>query len=194
MSHARRTGSVCLVALALLFAARAARLDASERTSHVRVLDGGLRTLIADALSQSDTFRNLVARLDAEPIRVFVRCEPFLARGVSAAGLNFVASAPGVRYVGVFIRCGMPSRVQLPLIAHELQHALEVAGSPDIVDAASLAAHYQGVGFETFNDGHQRAWETDAARAVQYRVEQEVFNAPARQRGPELVQRSAANE
>ncbi len=193
MSHARRTGCACLVALALLLAANVARLSASERDSHIRVLDGGLEALLADAVPQSATLRTLIARLDAEPIRVYVRCEPRLSRGVSPAGLHFVASVPGVRYVGVFIRCGLASRVQLPLLAHELQHALEVAGAPEIVDAASLAAHYQGIGFETFNDGHQRAWETDAARAVQYQVEQEVFNTPARRRSPELVQRTAAN-
>ena len=84
--------------------------------------------------------------------------------------LHFAATAPGVRYLRVRVRQDV-SRAQLVgLLAHELQHATEVAAAPDVVDTKTLDDLYDRIGFELSRGQH----ETDAARAVGDRVRREV--------------------
>jgi hypothetical protein len=45
---------------------------------------------------------------------------------------------------------------------------------PEIVDSDSMELFYESVGFESGRDGSHRAFETEAARAVQQRVADEL--------------------
>jgi len=94
--------------------------------------------------------------------------------------LNFVSSVGGVRYVQVIIRCWLPTRRQLSFLAHELQHALEIATNSEIAGADSMESYYTDVGFQTFIDGVHRGFETDAAIAVQNQVDREMNEKPPR--------------
>jgi hypothetical protein len=88
--------------------------------------------------------------------------------------LNFVTSVNDVRYVRVDINVTLAPRRQVALLAHELQHALEIAGRPEITDVEAMESVFEDIGFQSFEDGQHRSYETDAALEVQETVEQEL--------------------
>jgi hypothetical protein len=159
---------------ALCIALSAATPFAAEDTLHVHVGDRSLTTLMERGMAGSGTFRSLVAQLDAAPIQVLVRCDSFMPEGLSGH-LNLVTSVGSVRYVRVAIRCSLPVRKQLSMLAHELQHALEIAINPEIVDADSMESYYADVGFLTRIDNTHRSFETDAALEIERLVYQEMM-------------------
>jgi hypothetical protein len=113
---------------------------------HVRTTDPTLTALIQDGVRTSPTFRALVERLIASDVVVYLRCEHQIATHADGR-LTFAASAGGLRYVVVRVR-RMPSRTHLlALIGHELQHAVEIADTPAIVDGPSLAREYERRGY-----------------------------------------------
>ena len=69
----------------------------------------------------------------------------------------------GVRYVRVELDCRFSDRVQIGLLAHELQHAREIAGRVGILDVDSMQAYYEEFGFQSYYDGRHTSYETDAA-------------------------------
>jgi len=88
--------------------------------------------------------------------------------------LNFVTSVHGMRYVRVDIDCTLSPRRQIALLAHELQHALEIGERTDIHDAEGMELLYEEIGFQSFENGSHRSYETDAAKAIQRAVEDEL--------------------
>src|SRR6476660_2942860 len=101
--------------------------DASVR--HVRATEPRILALITAGLSRSATLQRLVATLDASDVVVYVaarRSRPalggYLAHHVTVAG--------EYRYLRVAIDVQGTDNRLIPLLAHELQHALEVAQSP----------------------------------------------------------------
>jgi hypothetical protein len=61
--------------------------------------------------------------------------------------LTFLTKAAGYRYV--VVRMAQFSRLQqIAMMAHELQHAVEIADTPAIVDGPSLVREYRQIGYE----------------------------------------------
>ena len=183
--------ALAVVGTALSMALNTAPTFAGEGHARVHTGDRDLKALMERGAAGSETFRSLLDQLDAAPIQVFARCDSFMPDGL-AGRLDFVASVGGVRYVRVAIRCTFASRQQLSFLAHELQHALEIANNPDIADADSMESYYAAAGFQTHIDGvNQRGFETDAAIAVQHRVDHELSDRPSRNDDARTGQRSA---
>jgi hypothetical protein len=112
----------------------------------VRTADPGLRRLLVDGIRDSKTLRALVDRIEASDVVVYLRCQGRRVPGV-AGRLRFLASTPDIRYV-VIDMTWLGSRVQqVALLAHELQHAVEIADTPAIVDDQSLAREYRRIGY-----------------------------------------------
>ena len=78
------------------------------------------------------------------------------------ARLTFVTSVNDVRYV-LDINVTLAPRRQIALLAHELQHALEIADRPEITDVEAMESFFEDIGFQSFEDGRHRSYETDAA-------------------------------
>ena len=151
---------------------------AADYDSHIRISDHRLKTLVELGTFRSETFRHLVAALDAAPVLVFVGCDLRLPVRLSAR-LTFVTSVAALRYVRVDIACALPSRRQVPLLAHEFQHALEIGLASDITDLDSMEEHYESVGFQTYGDKSHKSFETDAALRVEQRVKDELYGSRA---------------
>jgi hypothetical protein len=110
----------------------------------IRTTDRRLRALLDDGLRTSPTLRALVARLTLSDVVVYLRCDGPSER--VGGRLTFVSSAGGLRYV--VVRMARLSRLQqIAIIAHELQHAIEIADAPAIVDGDSLVREYQRIGY-----------------------------------------------
>jgi hypothetical protein len=183
MSQVFRRPAASWLLLLLVLAGRAVQpLFAAEAASHIRVVDDRLRPLIAQGVDGSATFRSLVARLESTPLLVFVRCQPRQQPGPSAAGLTFLTSAGGYRFVRIFIRCELAPVVQVPLLAHEFQHALEVAEST-VIDAATMRSHYEETGYRSGTDNRHPSFETEAAIRTQRQVTLEL----ARKQRPHVM-------
>lgn len=122
---------------------------APDGTGHVRTTDPGLRRLVQQGARASPIFRALMNRIEQSDVVVYLRCDGNLLSG-SEGRLTFVSSAGGYRYVLARLRRRQSSDHQLAIIAHELQHAVEIANAPAIVDSPSLAREFQKIGFVNF--------------------------------------------
>jgi hypothetical protein len=140
--------------LATMIAAGGVNADAQQSPSAVRPEDAIVRQLIARGLERSATFRDLVARLEAADVVTYVRFSPCPSR--VPACLLWASSSPGVRRVVIKLdRFGGSEDTLTSLLAHELQHAWEVASSPRVRDLASFQQIFEqrgkrgSYGFET---------------------------------------------
>ena len=156
---------------------------ASAQTApRIRILDPGLKTLFEHGTTQSPTLRALAENVEASSVLVFVEGDIRMPARVGAR-LNFVTSVNGVRYVRVAVDCTLSPRRQVALLAHELQHALEIGARPDIVDVDAMESFYEDIGFQLFENGRHKNFETEAAIAVQDAVDEELGGRPARAHG-----------
>jgi len=172
-----RSSLVLLLTFVLPYGASA------ETTPRVRVLDARLKSLFDHGLTQSPTLRAQVDKVEASSILVFVDGDMRMPERLGAQ-LTFVTSVNDVRYVRVDINVMLPPRRQIALLAHELQHALEIADRPEIQDVEAMELFYEDLGFQSFDDGHHRGFETEAALQMQEAVERELGGRAPRAHAP----------
>jgi hypothetical protein len=129
---------------------------AAATSTTPRPLDPIAAEAFAQALDRSAIVRSLVATLEAS--NVIVHIESSAAMPVGIGGMTrFVASRGGYRYVRITIHAQLWGRDRIATLAHELQHACEVANSS--------AADYAGVRQLFERAGHRTGpyYETDEA-------------------------------
>jgi hypothetical protein len=135
---------LCLLVATPSLSIAAESITEIPRRPPIRSTDRRLRLLLADGGRVSPTFRALVARLRASDVVVYLQCD-------GPAGpdgrLTFLSSAGGYRYVVVRM-ARFPRAQQIAMMAHELQHAVEIAEMPAIVDGPSLVREYRRIGYE----------------------------------------------
>jgi len=141
--------------------------------SHVRATDSRIRAAIADGLEGSALFRDLVARLEASDVVVYVESDQLIPERLQGR-LTFVSSAGGRRYVRVGIACGVRGAQQTAIIGHELRHAVEIADAPSVVDEPSLAAEYRRIGFSSRVMRQGAGFDSRAAIEAGQRVSHEM--------------------
>jgi hypothetical protein len=139
------------------------------RTTNVR-----LAGLIRDGVRFSPTFQTLAERLSNSDLIVFVDVDSFGPEGLDGR-LTFVASAPGARYVRIRVTFYPDAARQIAIIGHELQHAVEIADDPAIVDEESLGREYARIGYPqgAFLPRRQ-TFDTEAAIKTGQRVYREL--------------------
>jgi hypothetical protein len=149
-------------------------LSATDR--HVRAVNDTLQQLVARGMARSATFSKLMTALDNTNVIVYVEFNSRLSAAV-AGRLLFAVSTENVRYLRVQISPEGTNNQLVAVIAHELQHALEVGQSPDVRDEASFADLYKRIGQElsaatniNFGNRVARCFDTIEARAMGRRV------------------------
>jgi hypothetical protein len=158
----------------------------AEDYEHIRPEAPMLKTAIATALEGSPTFRSIVERIDGSDVIVHMTCGYF--KSVTMAGRTMLSSAgPDVRYVRVQILCDQSPPALMAIVAHELQHAAEIASARAVVDDNSFGRLYRKIGFPTCLSPETSQFETAAAVEAGRRVRAEVrqystSTAQARQR------------
>jgi hypothetical protein len=169
-----------LVLLVLLPAITATAAQASDDDSfpHLRPTEARLRALLNDAARSSTTVRALIDRITASDLVVLIQCERDPA--IRAGGrLNFITASGGVRYVLIRLKRNLPRPAAIALLAHELQHAAEIADLPAIVDEQSLAREYARIGGRAKHNGSAITFDTRSAVDIGERVFDEVSAAAA---------------
>jgi hypothetical protein len=156
---------VCLVAMLT----HPASMQAQE--PRVRALDPSAAGALERGQQRSQRFRALLLELNRSDVIVHVVTSAGLADGIVGT-TRFVGQLGGSRYLRVDLAASLQYDVQVVMLAHELQHACEVARS-SAASSAGIRALYQDIGkkirgridvFET-----RRAIETAEQVRVQLR-------------------------
>lgn len=157
---------------------RGSSLDAAgdRNAAHIRPLMPGIHRLVDLGIERSLVFRALLERLDTSDVIVYIDCRALTVDPPPTNGqLSFLGRAGGRRFLSVHLMCPRSDQRQLPYLAHELQHAVEVADAPDVVDEASFLAHLEEHGYRTrLYCDEQHTFETEAAREVERRVRRDM--------------------
>src|SRR5215468_8785640 len=153
----------------LVYVASIAAVEPQRDGSHVRTTDAQLRTAIDRGLGGSALFRDLVARLDASDVIVYVETEcPMSPRMFGR--LTLMGVGGDRRYVSVRISCMLPTSQQIAALGHELHHAVEIPSARSVVDNSSLAAEYRRIGFSSRAVRAGTGYESHAAIDAAARV------------------------
>ena len=147
----------------------AANGEAAE-FEHVRSEEASIRVLLRNGYERSATFRMLVDDIDSRPGVVYVASTIRLSRHMDGALLHKLGGSPDIPILRMLIKTAIAGDYAIGILAHELQHVLEVlrAGSP--ADGAAMATLFGAL-------DHQAAdskFETEEARAITSRVLDEL--------------------
>lgn len=137
----------------------------------VRGLDPALQALIEKGMSRSPTFRRLVTELGTTDVVVHLR-QQRMPDGFRGFLMHHVLESNGVRYLRIGIDARGPDGRVIPLIAHELQHALEVARTPEVGRSIDIAKFFETIA--DFQCRNATCSETRAAIAIQESVRKEL--------------------
>lgn len=132
--------------------------------------------LLNELLERSPTVRDLVDRLDHSDLVVYVRYEWFSTTTIRGR-IGFLASDKPRRLLAIEIACRYTRTDQLVALAHELQHAVEIADAPSVSDVRSLAEFYTSIGASTGYAARSETYETAAATETGRRVRGELTTA-----------------
>jgi hypothetical protein len=158
--------------LVLLFAAATTLVPSLPR---LRGASPRETAIIADLLARSPTARTLAAGLASVDVIVYVEIDTRLPRGHGAT--RFVTSTPSARFVRVSLAPAGHADDLAALLAHELQHVLEIARASDVTDNRGVRRLYRSIG----NDrSATSAFETVAAQEVAQQVRRELARASGR--------------
>jgi hypothetical protein len=138
---------------------------------HLRAVDKRVSDAIADGLGRSATFASLVIALDRSDVIVYIETSRTMPS--SLAGRMLIAAGPAnQRYLRIQISAAPRGVELISLIAHELQHALEVAASPEVRDEQSLITLYRAIGH---GPRGQHKYDTIAAQNAGRQVRTELI-------------------
>jgi hypothetical protein len=137
--------------------------------SRLRASDAKADALLQAGIARSATFRRLVETIDRSDLVVYVETRQLTLPG----RLQFMSATPGGRYVRVSVRPMGIDNDLVPWLAHELWHAVEIAGAPEVRDRASLLRFYERIG-GGFRAGGRMEMETVTAQKTQETVLHEL--------------------
>jgi len=143
-------------------------VSAQTEAPAVRPEGAAIRALIDRGMKRSATFRDLHTGLDNASVIVYVRFAP-CSPGVPACLLWASTGGDARRLVIKIDRFGRSPDELTALLAHELQHATEVAASSDITDLASFQTSFALRGWK-----HGAGFETEEAGKISKRVAAEL--------------------
>ena len=161
-----RTPAIAILAVLAVLAAWSPVAAASPRVRGASIKE---TRILQDLLARSDTARALVAEIDATDLIVYVQLA--IDQGPGRGATRLVDARGDYRYLRIVIGAMTHPADRGALIAHELQHALEIGRATDVRDNETLRRLYARIG----EDARALfAFETAAARRVGARVSQEL--------------------
>jgi hypothetical protein len=140
---------------------------------HVRSTQPRTEQLLELGSRRSPTFADLRATLEASDVIVYVQTVPDL-RPTLDGRLVFLTSTGRHRYLRIDVRNSLTLNDLLSAIAHELQHAVEIAGAVDVRDASSMGSFFERIGVSR---SARTRFDTRAAREAGARVKAELLGA-----------------
>jgi hypothetical protein len=106
--------------------------------SHVRSSDDRLLKILRDGVARSATFRDLIDVLNRSDVIVYLESRGKMRTGLAAYLNHQIVTAGSHRYLKVVVNRELARDRLTGVIAHELQHAREVAEATDVRSSADL--------------------------------------------------------
>ncbi len=138
---------------------------------HIRSTHHELLRLLADGCRRSRTLDTLVKRIEQSDLLVYLEWGSDVPLSLRAY-LRLAGAGPVHRYLRIKVKIPARDETVLLLLAHELQHAAEVADAPDVRTEADLDTLYRRIG-----DDSGAGWDSKAARDIGPIVRAELRNA-----------------
>ena len=164
-----------LVFVAVLWMCGASPADDPRLFTRVRSTERYTIALIREGYDRSGTFRHLVDTLQRSDVIVVIQRLP-CAGGRIRSCLVSVNGSVGARQIGIKID---PQHTigdwLIVTIAHELQHAIEIAEHPEVIDGRSAIALYRQIGIGRCREGLSEECETDRALNTEKTVRDELM-------------------
>jgi hypothetical protein len=136
----------------------------------VRAADKRVQNLLLDGFHRSPTFASLLVALNKSDVIVYV--EKMMTLPKDMLGRLTIVPIPGPqRYLRIQIRGDLMPNEAIALIAHELQHALEVAACLEVRDAGGMIKLYERIGHSS---GGEHVYDTIAAQNTGRQVLREL--------------------
>jgi hypothetical protein len=156
---------------ALAFLSSAA--PAIAQSAHVRG-EQAMQRLIDQAARRSPAIQEWIDRLQELDVTVYVRART-LPQLELEGRVALLSTVGGHRYLVIELACGRSELAQMATLGHELFHALEIAETPSVVNAETLADLYLRIGSKTTDSGGLRTFETEAATAAGLLARQQLL-------------------
>jgi hypothetical protein len=143
-SVAGRRQALGWLVIAAMAASGGAQAQQPETATFSRLRPAGRKAeaLLSAGIAGSATFRQLVEAIERSDLVVYVETRTLRLPGQ----LQLVAASPGCRHLRVSIRVPGLDAELTAWLAHELWHAVEIAGAGEVRDQASLLRFYQRAG------------------------------------------------
>ncbi len=161
-----------LTTLTVSLFAQSAAPDPHLRSVEVELIDD-----LEMGVRVSPTFRQLVARLEASDVVVYVMFDTELTPNTDGH-VSLMSKAGGRRYLRLSIDRHTAGCQRLAILGHELQHAVEIAEAADAVDQASMVLLYRRIGFRAAG-GRPDSFDSRLAIETGQQVRREVLAASA---------------
>ena len=168
-----------LLSLSAVTEVFAGRDTALPPWKHVLALSPSAIELLQESVARSSIVESLLYQLEATEIVVYITdVMPGAVMG-PASYLAYLSNDERARYLLVRIdKWRTTPYERIALLGHELQHALEVAGAPEVRDGKGLAKLYRRIGWE----GQKDRFETEAAQTMGNRIRSQVAKGRDRRR------------
>jgi hypothetical protein len=152
-----------IAVLGVLLGSESAATATLSPTSHLRPQTPRIEKWLEIARRSSPTVRALVDRIERSDVIVYLEIRYDLRPHLSA-GLTWMAATESARLVRAALRPDLTTAAAVSMIAHELQHAVELVERPEVRSNAAMLDLYQRIGHPTAQNGKQ--WDTEAAIAA----------------------------
>lgn len=143
-------------------------------TTHVRSSDPVVRQALAEGIRNSPTLARLIGVLDASDVVVYLETDIRPLPGLEAYLSHQIVATAQARYIRVAVRRPFDEQRILSVIAHELQHAIEISSDRTVRTTTDMERLFRHIGRP---DCPGACYETVAARAVERQVADEVAKA-----------------
>ena len=120
----------------------ASATDSVSGPTRLRAADPTAAALLRGGLARSATFRAIVETLEGSDLIIYIEARPIRLPGQ----LQLLAATPGCRHVRISVRVPGVDTELIAWLGHELWHAVELAGAPNVRDQASLLGLYRRIG------------------------------------------------
>lgn len=131
----------------------------------VRSANGRIRLALRHGSAHSERFRELLETLGASDVIVHIedgRCQVLEPAGC----IQVAAAAKGARYLRIAVKAKASMLQLVPILAHELQHAVEIAEAPEVVDAATMQNYFGRIGQRRTKGVYETTQAIDVAAEV----------------------------
>ena len=144
----------------------------STENRRIRAATPRVGKLIDEGVQRSRTFAELVKAIHTTNVIIYVEATFGLPPDVSGRIL-FASVAGNQRYLRIQVQSTLGRDLLIATIAHEFQHALEVATDSTVVDEKGFLALYRRIGDGLHVGG---SYDTEAARRAGRRVRDELLS------------------